>query len=108
MAAHYYVISQVADIQVLSQTQVVDIVVVGFGTMPHSVRATVPVTLGEWKRVQAAGTIDPIAAGIESWVSSANVLGATGVEDLDANGLIVYSVEFTVGIQPDSSRLLGE
>jgi hypothetical protein len=99
----FSVLGSFATIQVVSPTQVVDVLRITFRTIPSGVvayaNAPYKAILGvQPNDVQGIADvfIGPLADGIERMMGSGEVSGALGVEDTDASQLLVDYIDATV------------
>lgn len=109
MAQNYTVISSFATVQVIDPTTVVDVLRIGFRTIPSGIygRANAPYKdVGGFKVAdadQAASLfIGPLATGIERAVGTGRVSGMSAVEDTNASGLLVDYMDVTVFYSPNT------
>src|SRR5262245_9771678 len=88
--------------QVLGPNRVVDSMELGATSSPSGVYFERYIDYSQWITTPAAQhlVMDVIADNIESILTQEMVVGATGIEDLDANGLVRKLVEFTVQFFP--------
>lgn len=114
MAASYSVLGSFSTIQVVSPTQVVDVLRITFRTVPSGVvavanapyRNVAGVTVADVDQA-AAVFIGPLADGIERMMGSGIVAGAIAAEDVDASGLLIDYIDATVSYVPVSSAQPG-
>lgn len=101
MADTYQVISQVPSVQVLSPSEVVDTMEVGFVTIPSGVYAQRSVPRAAWSTGGSAAWVGPLASAIEGLFSGGLASGATFVQDVDpGTGLLADAIEFIVTYTP--------
>lgn len=100
MADSYQVVSQRETVQVLSQTQVLDVEEVGFVTKPHGIYAQREVPLAAWAAEGAGAWIEPLATAIEGLMQTSAATFATFVQDVDASGLLTDYLDVTVSYTP--------
>ncbi len=99
MAAQYTVVSQNRTVQVLSQSQVNDVMEVGAVTIPHGVYYQVEVPYPDWLAGYSDFALSGQAAFIEGAFAEPYVVGAASAQDVDpASGLLVNYVDFTLRI----------
>jgi len=101
--ASYSLLSSQSTVQVLSPTVVNDVVYCTIQTTGSSVIASVPVSAAAFANNSAISELTAFANNIETLIGRGNVDGATGVQTLDANGLIQDQVSFTVVYVPAGS-----
>jgi hypothetical protein len=106
MADNYQVVSQRESVQVLSQTQVADVEIVGFVTKPSGIYAERVVPLAAWQAQGAASWIEPLASAIEGLISGGLASSGTFVQDVDASGLLADFIDFTVSYTPSDGGVL--
>lgn len=107
MASSYTIETQRRSVQVLSSTNVLDVQVIGFNTLPSDVYVEMPVPYAAWKALQTDFFVGPFALEIEGWLATDGVAGASWVQDIDANGLLVDYIEFTLEVPPASTVQTG-
>lgn len=107
MAGDYIVQNQQRTVQILGPANVVDVMEVGFTTLPHNIYAVALVPLGPWEALGAPAFIEPIATGIESVVGGAYISGASFAQDLDGNGLLSSFIDFVVTVPPPTPLQAG-
>src|SRR5438105_894784 len=96
MAQNYDVVSQRRTVQVLGQSQVADVMEVGFVTKPSGVYAQREVPYASWAALGAGSWIDTLAVAIEGLMAGGLASGATFVQDVDSTGLLADFIDFTV------------
>lgn len=103
----YTVMGSFATVQVISPTQVVDVLRITFRTDPSGVVAFANVPYKNLVGFQVADAdqaasvfIAPLADGIERAIGTGRVAGATGTEDIDASGLLIDYIDLTVQYDP--------
>lgn len=96
----YRLISSYDTVQVLSATQAVDaiyctIVTAGSGS---TVQRTVPKS--EFAQDHGAGILNSLASAVDDAISGGLAVGATGIQDIDGEGLLFDAVVFTIQYTP--------
>jgi hypothetical protein len=103
------VVSQTPGTQVLSPTQVLDIMRVGFVTSPTGVYAERMVPVAAWKAGGAADWIAPLATAIEDMISGGLASYAYWGQEVDpATNLLADFVSFVVTYDPGDGRPVQE
>ena len=110
MAEQYTLIGSYPTVQVVSPQQVVDVLRIGFRTIPSGVVAYANAP-GKKAAGQSAGAfvaqlaslyIGPLALGIERAMGLGYIAAATHEEDVTAAGLLTDLISFVVEYDPDS------
>jgi len=104
VAANYHIHSQNREVQVLGPTEVIDVEKVGIVTHPHNVYVEWPMPLSLWQTQAGYSFLEQIAAGIEQQFSEGLAVGASYVQDYDANNLLIDYCEFVVQYTPTDGR----
>ena len=92
-------------VQVISATQVLDVMELPFITSPSGVTAQVYAPYVSWLAEGADPFIAPIATAIENLISGGLAVGGTFTQDVDpTSGLLVDYVTFTVAYTPTDGR----
>lgn len=99
MADSYDPIESHRDIQVLSPSQVIDVERVTARTKPHGVyfERVVPLTI--FGTSAATDYIAELAIAIEQRLEGGIADSASFVQDVDASGLLIDTIEFLVSVQ---------
>jgi hypothetical protein len=98
--ASYTLIGSNSIVEVLTPTVSEDMVAATIQTSPTGVIATALVSQVSFTANSAAETLTALANNIEDIISQGKAIGGTGTSELDANGLQVYYVTFTVAYNP--------
>lgn len=98
--ASYSLLASVSTVQVLSPTIVNDIFYCTVQTSPSNVIASIPVSAAAFNSNGAAQELTGFADNIETLIGRGDVIAGTGVQTLDANGLLQDQVSFTVQYVP--------
>ena len=98
--ATYTLIGSVSTIQVLSTTTTQEAVLATIQTNTSGVVVSIPVSQASFDANSAAETLTALANNIETIIGQGKAVGGVGSSDLDASGLTVYFVTFTVGYNP--------
>jgi hypothetical protein len=107
MAENYVVQSQRRAVQVLSQTQVIDIMEVGAATIPHAVFFQVEVPYADWLAGYSVFSLGVVAEFIEGAFSQPYVVGASFVQDTDESGLLRNAIAFVLQVTPEPGSFKG-
>jgi len=99
----YVLIGSSSVVQVLSTTVAQQSVVATIQTIPSNVVAATAVSQTSFDANAAAETLTALADNIEAIIAQGKAIGGTGTSDLDASGLTVYYVTFTVGYNPPNA-----
>lgn len=116
MAGNYLTISSYPTVQVTGPQTVVDVLRIGFQTIPSGVVAYAnapgkkkPGQSGAALAAQLADTyIAPLATGIERVMGLGFVVSARHEEDVNPSGLIVDRLAFVVEFVPTTGAMVGE
>lgn len=116
MADNYVTISSYPTVQVTGPQTVVDVLRIGFRTIPSGVVAFAnapgkkrPGQSGAALAAQLAATyIGPLALGIERAMGLGFIADASHEEDVSASGLLVDRIAFVVEYVPTDTALRGE
>ncbi len=110
----YVVLGSFTTIQVVSQSQVIDVLRINFSTTPSGITAYANAPYKSITGVQPGdveGIADvfilPLADGIERMMGSGEVTGAVGAEDTDASELLVDYIDATVEYRSPDLRKFG-
>lgn len=106
MANSYSVVAQSPDVQVLGPTSVMDVQRVTIRTRPSGALLEYPVPAIIWPDAGGAQILESLAAGVEQMIAEGLAVSAAYVNDLDASGLLVDYVEFTVQLRDAAGHLL--
>lgn len=98
--ASYVLVGSDSIVQVLTPTVSEDMVAATIQTDTTGIIATMLVSQTAFDNNSAAEELTAFADNIEEIISQGHAVGGTGTSDLDANGLQVYYVTFTVGYNP--------
>jgi hypothetical protein len=98
--ANYALYASNSIVQVTSPTTSQDMIAATILTSPSAILATILVSQTSFDQDKAAETLTAFATSIEDIMAQGKAIGGTGTSDLDANGLQVYYVTFTVGYNP--------
>jgi hypothetical protein len=98
--AGYALIASESTRQVLSATVANDVEYCTIQTSPSGVIANIPVEKQIFDDLQAGVELANFADAIEQVMTSANISSATGIQSIDASGLLQDQVAFTVFYQP--------
>jgi hypothetical protein len=90
---------------VLSPQVVNDVVYCTIQTSPTGIVASLPVSAVSFKNNASAEELGAFANNIETLVGRGNVIGGTGVQTIDGNGLLKDQVSFTVQYVPAGSGI---
>jgi hypothetical protein len=104
---HFTSMGSFTTVQVVSPSQVIDVLRVTFRTTPSGVvafasvpyKGLVGIVPGDVGAIEDR-FIEPLAFGIERMMGSGKVASATGSEDVDASGLLVDYIDAVVSYQP--------
>ena len=111
MASDYIVQTQTPTVQVLGPSSTIDVVQVGFTTVPHGVFAYANVPAEFYSKlggeVAVDAFIEPLASLIERAMGIPGVIACRFEQDLSAAGLLVDSLVFTVSVTAQSPAQLG-
>lgn len=113
--AAYTLVSSRRTTQVLSPTQVQDVMLLGATTIPSGVyfERAVPYTYWlEGQNLVGGGNVFdlyllPPAENIEGLIAAGTVIGASYIEDLDASGLVQGFIEFVLQVPSPSPNKPG-
>jgi len=92
------------DVQVTSPTTVLDVEIVSATTVPDGVYFEFPVPLLSWQQIGEEAFVEPVAEGINAVLGNPNVAGGYWSQDIDENGLIADTMNFTVFIPTPQGR----
>lgn len=106
MANSFIVVSQNPEVQVLGPTEVIDVQKVGIRTKPTGMYLEYPVPRVIWPSDGGLQILESLASGAEQMISEGLAVSGSYVNDLDASGLLVDYVEFTVQLRDAAGRLL--
>ena len=98
--ANYSLLASESTVQVLSPTIVNDVVYCTIQTDPTGIIASIPVQASVFNKGQAGPELAALANGIETIVGRGHVVGGSGVQTIDASGLLQDQVSFTVEYVP--------
>jgi hypothetical protein len=98
--ASYVLYASNSIVQVTGPTTSEDMIAATIQTSPTGIIATILVSQTSFDADDAAETLTAFANSIEDIIAQGKAVGGTGTSDLDANGLQVYYVTFTVGYNP--------
>jgi hypothetical protein len=110
MAKQYVTTGSFQTVKVLSQNQVLDVEAIGIQTIPSNVRCTVPIPLAAFRAGNADTYLSVVADLIEALIAGSvdagggEVSGASGSQNIDANGLLSYYINFTVTYTPTATQ----
>jgi hypothetical protein len=110
VAKQYVTTGSFQTVKVLSQNQVLDVEAIGIQTIPSGVRCTVPVPLAAFRAGNADDYLSLVADLVEALIAGApgsgggEVSGASGSQNIDANGLLSYYINFTVTYTPTTTQ----
>jgi hypothetical protein len=105
VASNYTVVSQTKDVIVLGPTQVLDVQRVGFVTHPTGIYAEYPIDWQTWIASRGAPELGSIAGAIESLIATTAAVGATYVQDVAPNDLLVDYLDVVVQYDPGNPSL---
>jgi hypothetical protein len=105
MAAQYQVLDAYKTIQVLSQTQVVDVEYVTISTFPTGITLTYAMPIGTWQSGPPYTVFELMAAELENLVTNYHVVAGSAVQDIDANGLLADYVDCIVELDRSATGL---
>lgn len=103
MAKNYDLITSQSSIQVLSPTVVQPVVDATIVTKPSGIVADYWLDEADWKAGTAPALLETFAGNIEHIVATGKVIGGSGSQSLDANGLLQQWVTFIVAYQVPGS-----
>lgn len=104
--ASYVVAGSKAGVQVVSQTEVLQVQLVNIYTTPHNSYVIVPVPSAAWLAGHSGTYLEPIAANIEELWTQTLISGTQYVQDVDqSSNLIAAFVDFTVSINQANPQL---
>jgi len=98
--ATYSIVTERRTVQVLSQTQVVDVQEVGFFSEPSNTYCQVVVPVLAWAANGPAAWVQPLADAIEGLIPGSGATSASFVQDVDSSNLIADFLDFTVTYTP--------
>lgn len=98
--ASYQLIASESTVQVVAANVVNDVVYCTIITSPSSVIASLPVSKKAFQANQAAEELTSFADNIEQLMLEPGVIGGTGEQSIDTNGLLADYVAFTVRYVP--------
>jgi hypothetical protein len=110
VAKQYVTTGSFQTVKVLSQNQVLDVEAIGIQTIPSGVRCTVPVPLAAFRAGNADDYLSLVADLVEALIAGGTgsgggeVSGASGSQNIDANGLLSYYINFTVTYTPTTTQ----
>jgi hypothetical protein len=105
MADGWTLVSTQRTPQVLSATEVIDAMQIGFITQPSNVYAQRMIPYSSWTLLQGAAGLGfwvaPVRDAVENAIADGSAIGATFVQDVDpASGLLTDFIDFLVGYTP--------
>lgn len=103
----FLVQSQTPSVEVFPSSPPVDVVEVGFTSLPSGTFAVATIPALAWAAEGQDVWIGPLSDGIESTLTMAGVIGAVYEQDISASGLLVDYLVFTVSINPPNASQLG-
>jgi len=92
----YALVGSYSTVQVLSATQVVDVVYCTIKTQPSGVIASLPVQQKIFEEGTSGTELNNFTQAIEQVMSNPHVIAGVGSQSIDASGLLADSVVFTV------------
>lgn len=98
--ATYQIVTERPTVQVLSQTQTVNVQEVGFYSYPSGTYCQVVVPTQAWKANGPAAWVQPLADAIEGLIPGSGATAASFVQDVDQSNLIADFLDFTVTYTP--------
>lgn len=98
--ATYSIITERRTVQVLSQTQAVDVQEVGFYSYPSGTYAQVVVPIAAWRANGPAAWVQPLADAIEGLIPGSGATSATFAQEADDSRLLADFLDFTVTYTP--------
>ena len=98
--ASYSLLSSQSTVQVLSATVINDVQYCTIQTTTSGVIASITVSEKAFTTNKAAEELTAFADNIETLIGRGNVIGATGIQTIDGNGLLQDKVAFTVEYVP--------
>jgi hypothetical protein len=101
--ASYSLLSSVSTVQVISTTVVQDVVYCTIQTIPTGIIANIPVSAIAFSENAAGPELTAFADNIETIVGRGHVIAGTGVQTIDASGLLQDQVSFTVQYVPPNT-----
>lgn len=101
--ASYTLVASFPTVQVLSPTLTEDVQYCTIQTSPSSVVASRPVSASAFADNQAASALTNFANAIEQIMNVNYVIGGTGTQQIDSNGLLVDYVSFTIGYPQEAA-----
>lgn len=107
MAAWGVVQGERRDIQITGANTAVQVERVTGETTPNGVFFDVLVPLAEWEANGSDTVIAPIAEGIETYYQTWNAVAAIYREQLDANGLVTFFMDFWIEVPPARPSQIG-
>lgn len=103
--ATYTLVASETTVQVLSPKLVLDIEYCTIQTHPSGVIASLAVSKSTFDSGTAHVVLQDYANNIEFLMTYPHVIGATGTQTLDVNGLIADNVAFTVEYKPAGANV---
>lgn len=98
--AAYSLLATVSTVQVISPTIVNDVVYCTIQTNPSSVIASIPINTADFNSNLGVQGLTAFADNIETLIGRGHIVAGTGVQTIDANGLLQDQVSFTVQYVP--------
>src|SRR5690348_731598 len=98
--ATYTIVTERPTVQVLSQTQTVNVQEVGFYSYPSGTYCQVVVPTAAWAANGPAAWVQPLADAIEGLIPGSGATAASFVQDVDSSNLIADFLDFTVSFTP--------
>jgi hypothetical protein len=95
-AVGYSLVSSYSTVQVLSPTDILNVVQVTIQTRPSGVIASIPVQESVFNKGEAGTELSNFANAIEQIMTNPHVIAATGSSKREDTGLLTYTVMFTV------------
>lgn len=92
----YSLVGSYETVQVLSPTQVNDVVYCTIQTQPHGVVAALPVQKQAFDKGESGTTLSNFADAIEQVMADPRVIAGVGAQSIDSSGLLADNVIFTV------------
>jgi hypothetical protein len=104
MAGTWEAVSSRRTTQVLSPTQVQDVMLIGIKTIPHGVYFERAIPYADWLQSPAgiAFYAEPPADNIEFLLGNGTAIAASYIEDLDAAGLVKGFIAFVIQVPSPS------
>lgn len=92
----YVLVGSYATVQILSPTEIINVIYCTIKTKPSGVTASIPVQEDEFNKGTAGSQLSNFASAIEQIVTYQHVIGAVGAQSIDQSGLYADQVVFTV------------